>query len=222
MSIGRGEQPRWGPVDRQGTGGSVPRQEGRTSVRLRSQEEQAAYRARTEAAQREAKREAVKDVAEKTVDQQWEDRRQELVALGGIFDEKGNITQAGQNFLTGESGWSIQQVLQMEALQKNHVAPVEVIRPGKDEGAPEGRMSSMERGRMAAHARARAEQELANRARLSLSRRAREGERKLVGVRARANAILNGASEAMADRLGKEAEDAYDRKIQREQDLRTA
>lgn len=101
--------------------------------------------------------------AGQSIDEQWEERRQELVARGDIFDAKGNVTQAGQDFLTKNSRWSREQVLHLERLQQNHVAPVEVIRPHVQELPGEGRMSSLKRSKIAADARARAEQALAER-----------------------------------------------------------
>lgn len=215
-------QPRWNPVDRSKSGGAQPEKAGRMPVRLRSAEEQAAYRARTEGerAQSEPKAERADAKAETQASDLWESRRQELAARGDIFDAKGNVTPGGQKVLI-ESGWNMRQVVQIEGMQKNQVGEVSVIR----ESAPvreTAAMSARERPQVLADARAAAERALQERAQSEAAARKAQGERAMAGMRARSNAVYAGKSEADADRVQREAEQRYDLQKQQEQNLRAA
>lgn len=215
-----GEQPRWQPVDRN-KGAQVPAREGRVPVRNRTPEEQVAYRARVEAQQAEAKREAPINTAERTADEQWEDRRQELVARGDIFDDEGNITEQGEGILRA-SGWGNGQMVAMERMQKNHAAKVEVLRPAGSGTREAGRMSSVDAGKMAREARTRANQELQDRVKREEAQRNAILGRQRAGLGAYQDAIRAGYSDADAERAQREAEQAFDRAAQQEKINRAA
>ena len=165
-----------------------------------------------------AREQAAREAQERGENQDpWEARRQELAARGDIFDAKGNVTAAGQKTLT-ESGWSMQQILQIENMQRNQVAPVEVIRP---EPAREVEVQASDRDaerRRESLAKAREDAERELQARLK-----REGDsrnfalgRMQAGTRAYMDAVRNSASEEAADRAKKAAEEAYDRDLARQ------
>lgn len=203
----------------------------RTPVRLRSAEEQAQHRAQSEAARAQQKPETQKVASgesqerrkEEEIQDEWEARRQELVARGDIFDAKGNVTAAGQKALIG-FGWSMQHVLKMENLQRNHTSPVEVIRSAEPVRA-ESRATpsrSPEALRLAAEARARAEKELQERTKQDAERRNAVLGRQQAGVKAYMSAIRDNRSDADAERAKQEAEQAFDRQYQQSRERSAA
>lgn len=221
MNMPQGEVRRWSPVDRSRT---VPSSErvGRTPVSRRSAEDQAAHRAQTEGrrAQSEPKAERVDWNAEAQAADAWEARRQELVAGGRVFDEEGNITEDGEALLRA-SGWTNEQMITMEQMQKNHAGEVQVTReatPVRETAA----MSARERPRILTNARVAAEQALQERGQAEAERRKQQGERAMAGMRARSNAIFAGKSDGDADRLQRQAEEAYDLQQQQKQNSRAA
>lgn len=221
MNMPQGEIRRWSPVDRS-TSVSRPERAARTPVSRRSAEDQAAHRAQVESmrVQSEPKAERVDWNAEAQVADAWEVRRQELVAGGRVFDEEGNITEDGEALLRA-SGWTNEQMITMEQMQKNHTAEVQVTResvPVRETAA----MSARERPRILVNARVAAEQALQERGQAEAEKRRQQGERAMVGMRARANAIYSGKSEADADRLQEEAQRAYDLQQQRAQNIRAS
>ncbi|MEK9156763.1 MAG: hypothetical protein AAB448_01350 [Patescibacteria group bacterium] len=105
----------------------------------------------------------------------WEARRQELVADGKVFDTDGNISEEG-NALLRASGWTNDQMITMERLQKNHTGEVHVVRevtPVPKTAA----MSARERPRILADARAVAKRALQERAQSEAAARRAQGER---------------------------------------------
>lgn len=196
-----------------------PEMGARKPVSQRSPEEQAAFRARVEAQRSSAEREAPIRETE-SVDDQWEAYRKRAEIQGGIFDARGNITKEGRAKLIQER-LDTTQIAFLENLQRNHVAEVTVIsgRKERDEGPV---MSARERPQVLADARAAAEKMLQERAANEADVRRMQGERRAAGVRARANAIYAGKGDADADRLQRQAEEAYDLRIQREKNMRAA
>lgn len=171
---------------------------------------------------KEARRESPRNDAERSIEDRWEDSRQELAARGDIFDAKGNVTKGGQEILV-KSGWGMRQILQMEDLQRNHAAPVEIIRlaePTVTERVSSGRSAESER--MAADARVRAQQELADRVGRDAEVRNRTLGRQQAGVRAYMDAVRNNRSDADAERAKQTAEDAFDRQYQQTKERHAA
>lgn len=70
-------------------------------------------------------------------DREWENLRQALVADGGFFDARGNITPEGRARLLA-SHWKDSQIFAMQELQRSHAGGVEVIRPPEASGRYKG------------------------------------------------------------------------------------
>lgn len=191
---------------------SSRRGERRTPVSQRSPEQQSAYTEQRRQREQETEQ-GPQDV--------WEFRRQELAARGDIFDARGNVTRAGGKILL-DSQWTTEQILAIEALQRNHAGEVQII-PRTQEDARD-RISAHERPVILAAARNRAQEALAVRAQQEKSdmmRRAQDG-RRVTGMRAFNKARTEGKSDEEAARLQREAEAQYDLDKQQERNRRAA
>lgn len=167
------------------------------------------------------------EVSVEEVDGEWDQRRRELVADGGFFDAQGYVTKAGQERLM-KSNWTMKEVLQMEDMQRNHVAEVTVVRnPSRESEGPA--MSARGRSETFARASSASESALAQRGIEEVeARQKREdelrrlGERRSVGVKAFMTAMDAGLDDATALLRKREAEERYDRDAQRARNERAA
>ncbi len=196
--------PKWGPVHRGRSQETQPQMGvARENPRVRAERE-----AREAQARAEERREAGR---EEEVQDPWEARRQELAERGDIFDEQGNITEEGEAVLRN-AGWSNEQMIQMERMQKNHAGEVRVIQGASRMPRQEGRVSSVDRMKKLTEAKQRAQEELDERGKSEQEARWSEGERRMEGVRAFSEAYRRTGSEAEARRAQERAERQYDLK----------
>lgn len=180
---------RWSPVQR----GDKKRPEARKPVSQRSAEEQGKWREAREAQEQQ---------------DPWEARRQELAERGDVFDAQGNITPDGEALLR-KGGWTNEQMIQMERMQKNHVGAVEIIREEPQRSSSEGKMSSSDRAVKLAKARQRAQEEFERRSR-EQEQSTDQGARQMAGVRAYNKTFQETGSREQAAQAQARAERAYD------------
>lgn len=195
--------PKWGPVHR---GRS---QETRPQMGLARENPRARFE--REAREAQARAQDQRDMGREEVQDPWEARRQELADRGDIFDEQGNITEEGEAVLRN-AGWSNEQMIQMERMQKNHVGEVRVIQGASRTSRQEGRVSSVDRMKKLTEAKQRAQEELDERRKSEQEVRWSEGERRMEGVRAFSEAYRRTGSEVEARRVQERAERQYDLK----------
>ncbi|NBS71228.1 hypothetical protein EBT31_20315 [bacterium] len=195
--------PKWGPVHR---GRS---QETRPQMGVARENPRA--RIEREAREAQARAQDQRDMGREEVQDPWEARRQELAERGDIFDEQGNITEEGEAVLR-KAGWSNEQMIHMERMQKNHVGEVRVMQGASRTSRQEGRVSSVDRMKKLTEARQRAQEELDERGKSEQEARWSEGERRMEGVRAFSEVYRRTGSEVEARRAQERAERQYDLK----------